>query len=102
MKNLKKAAAFFAAAGMLFASVPAYAATGDDETFVANVALNGDSVAIEKLIDTAGISAEGQIITITASGAYKFSGTLNDGQICVNIPDETVDAGTVKIYFCLL
>ncbi|MCM1226553.1 MAG: carbohydrate-binding domain-containing protein [Clostridium sp.] len=38
------------------------------------------------------------IVTITASGTYYVSGTLNDGQIIVNVPDETVDAETVKIF----
>lgn len=44
-------------------------------------------------------TANGSIVTITHSGTYTFDGTLADGQICVNIPDETADPGTVKLVF---
>ncbi|MBE6861932.1 MAG: carbohydrate-binding domain-containing protein, partial [Ruminococcus sp.] len=40
----------------------------------------------------------GTAVTITASGEYYVDGTLDDGQIIVNVPDETVDAETVKIF----
>lgn len=38
------------------------------------------------------------VVTITASGTYYVDGTLDDGQIIVNVPDEKVDAETVKIF----
>ncbi len=41
---------------------------------------------------------EGSKVTITASGEYYVDGTLDDGQIIVNVTDETVDAETVKIF----
>ncbi len=41
---------------------------------------------------------EGTKVTISASGEYYVDGTLDDGQIIVNVPDETVDAETVKIF----
>lgn len=44
------------------------------------------------------MTVEGTKVTITASGTYYVDGTLDDGQIYVNIPDETVDAETVKIF----
>lgn len=40
----------------------------------------------------------GTTVTISASGEYYVDGTLDDGQIIVNVPDETVDAETVKIF----
>ncbi len=43
-------------------------------------------------------SVEGSVVTITHSGEYYVDGTLDDGQINVNIADETADAETVKIY----
>lgn len=45
------------------------------------------------------VQIEGGKITITASGAYEFSGTLEDGQIYVNVPDPKTDTGTVKLFF---
>lgn len=66
-----------------------------------------DPVTAETLIhlkgDTAEIEGEnaevnGSVITITHSGIYYVDGTLNDGQINVNIADETADAETVKIF----
>ena len=41
---------------------------------------------------------EGTKVTITHSGEFYIDGTLDDGQIEVNIPDETVDPDTVKIF----
>ena len=45
------------------------------------------------------VQIEGGKITIAASGAYEFSGTLEDGQIYVNVPDKKTDTGTVKLFF---
>ncbi|MBO4493904.1 MAG: carbohydrate-binding domain-containing protein [Ruminococcus sp.] len=41
---------------------------------------------------------EGTKVTITHSGEYYVDGTLDDGQIDVNIADVTADAETVKIF----
>lgn len=51
-------------------------------------------------IETEGenMTVNGTTVTITASGEYYVDGTLDDGQIIVNVPDETVDAETVKIF----
>ena len=38
----------------------------------------------------AGVSINGSIATITAAGVYSLSGTLTDGQILVNAPDDAV------------
>ena len=53
--------------------------------------------------DTAEITGEhaavnGSVITIDHSGTFYVDGTLNDGQINVNIADEVADPETVKIY----
>ncbi len=51
-------------------------------------------------IETEGnnLTVNGTTVTISASGEYYIDGTLDDGQIIVNVPDETVDTGTVKIF----
>jgi len=56
--------------------------------------LNGDSITVDG--DYAEVS--GTTVTITHSGSYYIDGTLNDGQINVNIPDEVADPETVKIF----
>ena len=43
-------------------------------------------------------TVEGTTVTITHSGEFYIDGTLDDGQINVNIPDEKADAETVKIF----
>lgn len=40
----------------------------------------------------------GTTVTISHSGTFYIDGTLDDGQIAVSIPDETVDPETVKIF----
>lgn len=40
----------------------------------------------------------GTTVTITHSGEFYIDGTLDDGQINVNVADETADAETVKIF----
>ena len=42
-------------------------------------------------------SAQGSKVTITHSGSFTLDGTLADGQICVDIPDEKTHNGTVKL-----
>lgn len=56
--------------------------------------LNGNSATVEG--DYAEVN--GGIITITHSGSFYVDGTLTDGQINVNIADETADPETVKIF----
>ncbi len=43
-------------------------------------------------------TVEGTTVTITKSGEYYIDGSLDDGQINVNIPDEKADAETVKLF----
>lgn len=70
--------------------------TGPDTpvTATAYIHLNGTSAVVEG--DYADVS--GNVITISHSGEFYVDGTLDDGQINVNIADETVDTGTVKIF----
>ena len=56
--------------------------------------LSGDSATVTG--EHAAVS--GSVITIDHSGTFYVDGTLNDGQINVNIADETADAETVKIF----
>ncbi len=56
--------------------------------------LNGASATVEG--DYAEVN--GGIITISHSGEFWIDGTLEDGQINVNIADEVADAETVKIF----
>ena len=43
-------------------------------------------------------TVDGTTVTITKSGEYYIDGTLDDGQINVNIPDEKADTETVKLF----
>ncbi|WP_295091647.1 carbohydrate-binding domain-containing protein [Ruminococcus sp.] len=56
--------------------------------------LNNTSIVVEG--ENATVS--GTTVTITHSGEYYVDGTLDDGQINVNIADTTADAETVKIF----
>ncbi len=56
--------------------------------------LNGDSITVDG--DYAEV--DGTTVTITHSGSFYFDGTLDDGQININVPDETADPETVKIF----
>lgn len=58
-----------------------------------NIHLKNNSISVEGEYAT----ANGSIVTITHSGSYFIDGTLSDGQICVNIPDDKADPGTVKL-----
>ncbi len=49
-------------------------------------------------VDGNNATVSGDVVTIIHSGTYYLDGTLSDGQIKVSVPDETVDAETVKIY----
>ena len=63
-------------------------------TDATKIHLNGDSVTVDG--DYAEVN--GTTVTISHSGSFYIDGTLNDGQINVNIPDETADPETVKIF----
>lgn len=100
MKMMKTISCAAMALSMLCAAMPAapvFAAEGEEEAAVmtAVVQLNGDSAVAEG----SNVTVEGGKITITASGSYEFKGKLDNGQICVNVPDKTVDAETVKLFF---
>ncbi|MDE6781241.1 MAG: carbohydrate-binding domain-containing protein [Ruminococcus sp.] len=56
--------------------------------------LNGDSIKVEGEY----AEVDGTTVTITHSGSFYFDGTLDDGQININVPDETADPETVKIF----
>ncbi|MBQ8921365.1 MAG: carbohydrate-binding domain-containing protein [Oscillospiraceae bacterium] len=79
-------------AGSVFAVTDS---SGNEITMTAVVKLNGTSATAEGK----NVTVDGNKITISASGDYEISGTLDDGQIIVNVPDETADPGTVKLYF---
>jgi hypothetical protein len=55
-----------------------------DAATAKTVTLNGDSIAFAG----EGATVEGSTITITASGTYVLSGTLDDGQVIVDAGDE--------------
>ncbi len=44
------------------------------------------------------IQVSGKTALINASGTYYIDGSLKDGQILVQVPDETTDTGTVKLF----
>ncbi|MEU9874863.1 carbohydrate-binding domain-containing protein [Streptomyces phaeochromogenes] len=57
-----------------------------EESDAVAVQLKGDSASV----DGEGATAKGATVTITAGGTYRISGTLSDGQIVVNAPDQDV------------
>lgn len=63
-------------------------------TEATKIHLKNDSITVEGENAT----VEGTKVTITHSGEYYIDGTLDDGQINVNILDVTADAETVKIF----
>ena len=59
--------------------------------------LSDSGITVEN--DTNGVtSVSGKTVTITASGNYKVDGRIADGQIFINIPDTTADAGDVELF----
>ncbi|MDP4172902.1 MAG: carbohydrate-binding domain-containing protein [Bacteroidota bacterium] len=50
------------------------------------IVLNGTSITAS----TSGAAVNGSILTITSSGTYSISGTLNNGQIIVNTEDKAI------------
>lgn len=61
-----------------------------DESSIANIELNGDSVTSDS---AEGLTIDGSTITISAAGTYRLTGNLDDGQVEVNSTDE----GTVRL-----
>ncbi len=68
--------------------------TTDPVTAKTMIHLNGESATVEG--DYAEVN--GGVITISHSGEFWIDGTLEDGQINVNIADEVADAETVKLF----
>ena len=69
----------------------------DPETDSVYIHLNNTSISVEG--DSNGYAeVNGSTVTINHSGTYYVDGTLDDGQINVNIADETADPDTVKIF----
>ncbi len=62
-----------------------------DTADVVNITLNGTSITV----DGTGAFASGSQLVITTAGSYSISGTLEDGQVIVNSPDD----GEVKLIF---
>lgn len=62
-----------------------------NSTSVTGISLNGDSITV----NGPGATSAGSTVTITSAGAYRISGTLNNGRILVNTEDQE----TVGIIF---
>lgn len=101
MKKVSKICSAALAISMLCTAAPAsFAFAADEENeetvvMTAKITMDGNKAVAEG----ENVTVDGGKITISASGSYEFTGTLENGQICVNVPDETVDAETVKLYF---
>ena len=69
----------------------------DPVTDIIYIHLNGTSISVEG--DNSGYtSVSGSTVTISHSGTFYVDGTLDDGQINVNVADEVADPETVKIF----
>ena len=103
MKQIRNMSAMILSAGVLLSAMPILPVYAEEAA--APVEETVEMTATVKLNDTAAtaegknITIDGTKITISASGAYEFSGKLSDGQIIVNVADTTADAETVKLYF---
>lgn len=100
MNGKMKASALCISAALTLNALPVSAAEEEpaaNEPVVmdAVVTLSGTTATAEG----SNVTVDGNKITVTASGAYEFSGTLDDGQIIVNVADIVADPGTVKLYF---
>ncbi|MGP3918851.1 carbohydrate-binding domain-containing protein [Nonomuraea sp. 10N515B] len=77
------------AAAVLAGNQADHAADGDatwEESEVVDIKLTGDSATATG----DAVTIDGGTVTITASGTYRLTGALTDGQIVVNAPDGTV------------
>ena len=100
MKTLKKFSALFLASALTLSALPLTAVSAEDAaaeetTFNAEIVFDGAKITG----GGDGATIDGNKVVIDHSGSYAFSGTLDDGQIVVNIPDEKADVETVKLYF---
>ncbi|GAA3823844.1 carbohydrate-binding domain-containing protein [Streptomyces phyllanthi] len=77
------------AAAVLADNEDVHAEDGDteyDASDAVDIELKGDSASA----DGKGVDVDGSTVTITASGTYRLSGDLSDGQIVVTAPEATV------------
>lgn len=84
------------AAAVLAANDSIHEFTDDDSAdgTATLITLAGDSASVDDSgADSSGVAVEGSTVTITASGTYRVSGALTDGQLLVNSTDE----GTVRL-----
>ncbi|MBR5372630.1 MAG: carbohydrate-binding domain-containing protein [Oscillospiraceae bacterium] len=99
MKSLKRISAMVMSSVLALSAMPLTAVSAEDtpaaEEVKTQIVFDGTKITGSG----EGVTVEGSKVTITHSGSYEFSGTLDDGQIVVNIPDEKADAETVKLYF---
>ncbi len=73
------------------------AANTDPVSDAIRIHLNDAGITVEG--DTNGVTAvSGKTVTISASGAYVVDGSINDGQILVNVPDTAADAEDVSLF----
>lgn len=68
--------------------------SADVQEITGSIHLKGSSIEFEGK----NISVTGTTAVISASGTYYIDGTLKGGQVVVNVPDETTDSETVKLY----
>lgn len=66
----------------------------EEEPDPAYIHLKGSSISYEG----SNVTVSGKTATITASGVYYIDGKLDGGQVIVQVPDESTDTKTVKLY----
>ena len=66
----------------------------EEEPDPAYIHLKGSSISYEG----SNVTVSGKTATITASGVYYIDGRLDGGQVIVQVPDESTDTKTVKLY----
>lgn len=99
MKTRKKLTAALLSLMVLASAMPVCASAAEGETETETMTA---TIELKETTATAtgeNVTIEGNVITVTASGSYEFSGTLTDGQINVNVSDTKADAETVKLFF---
>ena len=102
MRNAKKLTAAVLCGTVLLTALPLNPVLAADDPAASEPVTMDCVITLDGTTATASndkVQIEGGKITITASGAYEFSGKLEDGQIYVNVPDPKTDTGTVKLFF---